>query len=137
MASSAVAAANDRCQDGIARCREAGIPLIDVESYLAATKAGASCRAAGTAADRAVNQWRSAMEQLGLAVIVGHGLGDDLFDSLHGSAREFFACTPEEKQQSFFVGMSAAMMRGGPRPSDCRWTWKRLNAPASGWKGSG
>ena len=28
---------------------------------------------------------------------------------------------PQEKQQSFFVGMSMAMMRGGT-PSDARWT---------------
>ena len=55
-----------------------GIPLIDVGPYLAArqppgTGLAPADDSAAAAAAAVVAQWSQAMEQLGLAVIVGHG----------------------------------------------------------------
>ena len=75
------------------------------------------------------------MEDVGLVVVTGHGIAEATFESLHMSAGDFFNLSDIAKQQSFFIGMSAAMMRGDGAgdTSSCRWTWKRLTAPADGW----
>ena len=121
-----------------------GVPVLDIAPFLAA--AAASARAAsppaapvvqpGSAAADVVESWGSAMRDVGLVVVTGHGIADSTFEALHRVSGEFFDMSNDDKNQSFFIGMSQAMMRGGGADaSSCRWTWKRLNAPKDGWNG--
>ena len=67
----------ERASAATALCEAAGIPLIDVGPYLATSAAAGGTKppgeGAGSAAAGAVTAWRDAMEEIGLAVIVGHG----------------------------------------------------------------
>lgn len=118
------------------------VAVLDIAPFLAATSSSekADAGSLGDAASAVVEQWRTAMRDTGLAVVTGHGIEDHIFEALHSTAGQFFDMSNEDKNQSFFIGMSQAMMRGAGGAMDssgCRWTWKRLNAPKNGWNGEG
>ena len=125
-----------------------GVPVLDIAPFLAAVAPAHAAAAPattavpvasiqpGSAAGVVVERWGSAMRDVGLVVITGHNIADSTFEALHRVSGEFFDMSNDDKNQSFFIGMSLAMMRGGGADaSSCRWTWKRLNAPKDGWNG--
>lgn len=123
--------------------RPAQVAVLDIEPFLTAIAqvegaAVADVDSFGNDAAAVVERWGAAMRDTGLVVITGHGIEDRTFEALHSTAGQFFDMSNEEKTQSFFIGMSQAMMRGNGGSMDssgCRWTWKRLNAPKDGWSG--
>eukprot|EP01043_Picozoa_sp_COSAG02_P069490 COSAG02_NODE_11929_length_1629_cov_1.791503_1_plen_497_part_10 len=123
--------------------RPAQVAVLDIEPFLTASAkvegaAAADAGSFGNDAKAVVHRWGAAMRDTGLVVITGHGIEDRTFEALHSTAGQFFDMSNEEKNQSFFIGMSQAMMRGKGGSMDssgCRWTWKRLHAPQDGWNG--
>ena len=119
--------------------QSAQVTVLDIGPFLAATQGAADGVATlGSAASVVVDRWGAAMRDTGLVVVTGHGVEDRTFAELHSTAGEFFDMSNEEKNQSFFIGMSQAMLRGAGGAMEsvgCRWTWKRLNAPQNGWNG--
>ena len=115
------------------------VTVLDIGPFLTATQGAVDGAVKlGSAASVVVDRWGAAMRDTGLVVVTGHGIADRTFAALHSTAGEFFDMSNEEKNQSFFIGMSQAMMRGAGGAMDsggCRWTWKRLDAPKNGWNG--
>ncbi len=121
----------------------AQVAVLDIAPFLTASTqvegaAAVDAASFGNDAKVVVERWGAAMRETGLVVITGHGIEERTFEALHSTAGQFFDMSNEEKNQSFFIGMSQAMMRGAGGSMDasgCRWTWKRLNAPKDGWSG--
>jgi isopenicillin N synthase-like dioxygenase len=68
----------------------------------------------GSAGDRArfAEQFRAALEEIGFAVLVGHGVDPALYDEMHDGAIDLFTATPLEQKMGFRAARHGSVSQG-------------------------